>query len=190
MKLKLLLLLALGVAAMAEPGFLQRLPADRFKAAGLDKLSAAELVELEALFQEHKRGEVQTVQAEAATKIAAAEEKVRQAEARQAAEATEEKSRGPGWLKALITLERTGSSPDKAEVFETRLKGLFRGWSGKTMFTLENGQRWQQANPGGYTPVREEEAPRVKIYPGTLGSYWMEIEGHRQRVRVKPLSLQ
>ena len=43
--------------------------------------SAAELAQLEALFEEHKRGELQTVQAEAATKIAAAEEKVRQAEA-------------------------------------------------------------------------------------------------------------
>ena len=190
MKLKLLwVLLVLGVTALAETGFLRNLPADKFKAAGLDKLDAAELAELEALFLEHKRGELQTVQAEAATKIAAAEEKVRQAEAKQAAEANADKAKGPGWLKALVTLERTGASPDKAEIFEARLKGVFRGWSGKTMFTLENGQRWQQANPGEYTPVREEDAPRVKIYPGTLGSYWMEIEGHRQRVRVKPVSL-
>lgn len=190
MNLKLFwVLLVLGVTAPAETGFLRNLPADKFKAAGLEKLTAAELAELEALFLEHKRGDLRAVQAEAAAKIAAAEDRVRQAEARQAAAAHADKAGGPGWLRALVTLERTGASPDKAEIYEARLKGVFGGWSGKTMFTLENGQRWQQANPGEYTPVREEAAPRVKIYPGTLGSYWMEIEGHRQRVRVKPVSL-
>jgi hypothetical protein len=105
------------------------------------------------------------------------------------AEAGTEKGGGPGWLKALITLESTNAKPEKAEVFETRLQGRFKGWSGKTVFTLENGQRWQQVNPGEYSPVDEEDSPRIKIYPGSLGSYWLEVEGHRQRVRVKPVSL-
>jgi hypothetical protein len=179
---------ALAVAAAAQPGFLQKLPAEKFRAAGLEKLSPTELAQLEALFEEHKRGELQTVQAEAATKIAAAEEMVRQAEAKKA-ETASDKGKGPGWLKALITLENTNATPEKAEAFETRLKGRFKGWSGKTMFTLEDGQRWQQTNPGEYSPVREEDSPRVKIYPGSLGSYWLEVEGHRQRVRVKPVSL-
>jgi hypothetical protein len=190
MRLKALLtFLALAGVSVAQPGFLQKLPPEKFRAAGLEKLTPAELAQLEALFEEHKRGELQTVQAEAATKVAAAEEKVRQAEAKQSA-AGSDKSGGPGWLKALITLERTNAKPEKAEAFETRLKGRFKGWSGKTVFTLEDGQRWQQANPGEYTPVREEDSPRVKIYPGSLGSYWLEVEGHRQRVRVKPVSLQ
>ncbi|MFP5368383.1 MAG: hypothetical protein ACLGIS_16395 [Actinomycetes bacterium] len=180
--------LALAAAVAAEPGFLQKLPPEKFRAAGLEKLTPAELAQLEVLFEEHKRGELQTVQAEAATKIAAAEDKVRQAEAKQAA-AGSDKGGGPGWLKALITLESTNAKPEKAEVFETRLKGRFKGWSGKTMFTLEDGQRWQQVNSGEYSPVDEEDSPRIKIYPGSLGSYWLEVEGHRQRVRVKPVSL-
>lgn len=33
-------------------------------------------------------------------------------------------------------------------------------------------------------------APVVRIKPGVLGSYWMQIEGVRTRVKVKPLKLE
>ena len=33
-------------------------------------------------------------------------------------------------------------------------------------------------------------SPRVKIYPASLGTYWLEIEGVNERCRVKPLKLQ
>lgn len=178
----------LAGAALAGEGYLRSLPKDEFKAAGLDKLTEAELEKLEAIFAARQRGEVTAVREEAAAKVAAAEEKARKAEAKQPAEAAGEKK--PGWLKALVTLERSGKAPEKEEAFEARLKGRFTGWRGRTMFMLENGQRWQQANPGEYSPVNEEESPRVKIYPGSLGSYWLEVAGHRQRVRVKPVSLQ
>jgi hypothetical protein len=146
------------------------------------------LAQLKAAVERYKSGVVNETKKEAETRVAAAEEKARKAEARHAAEPTGEKK--PSWLKALITLERTEASPDKADAFETRIRGQFTGWRGKTIFTLENGQRWQQANPGEYSPPRDEDSPRVKIYPGSLGSYWLEVEGHRQRVRVKPVSLQ
>jgi hypothetical protein len=182
-------LLAAGAAALSGQGVLRGLPREEFRAAGLEKLTPEELAILEAIFEAHSKGRLQAVREESAKQVAAAEEKARQAEAKHAAEPAPEKAKGPGWLKALVTLEKTGSSPDMAEVFETRLKGLFKGWSGRTVFTLENGQRWQQANPGEYAPARDEDAPRVKIYPGSLGTYWLEVEGHRQRVRVKPISL-
>ena len=57
------------------------------------------------------------------------------------------------------------------------------------MFNLENGQRWQADSTGDYvTPP--SPAPKVKIYPGMLGTFWMEIEGVRPRVRVKPIRLE
>src|SRR5690606_29953597 len=40
--------------------------------------------------------------------------------------------------------------PDQSErpEVEDRIAGVFRGWRGNTIFTLENGQKWQQAESG------------------------------------------
>jgi hypothetical protein len=66
---------------------------------------------------------------------------------------------------------------------ESRIAGQFSGWSARTVFVLENGQRWQVSGGDSYVtpPVA---GPVVKIAPGALGSFWMTIEGVRTRVRV------
>jgi hypothetical protein len=66
---------------------------------------------------------------------------------------------------------------------ESRIAGEFSGWGDRTIFSLENGQRWQVAGTGSYVtpPVT---GPAVKVVPGVLGTYWMTIEGVRPRVKV------
>ncbi len=64
----------------------------------------------------------------------------------------------------------------------TRYDGDFSGWSGKTLFRLENGQVWKQAQNGrvSYRASR----PQITIKRGALGSFRMAVEGLNRTVRV------
>ena len=183
----------LAVAAPAETNFLNTLPPDDFTAAGLNKLTPAELVRLAAAVERYKIGEVAVAQKQAEQQVAAvkqeAEQKVVAAEAK-VKEAAKEDKKQPGWLSALITLERIGDNPERAESVESRLAGSFSGWRGRTVFLLENGQRWKQANTDAYEWSPTLKSPKVKIYPASFGSFWLEIEGVNNRCRVKPAKLE
>lgn len=161
-------------SSVAAEGFLKSLPADQFAAAGLNKLTDEELARLEKLIAERDAG----AKAAAATTTATIS----------AAPKPEEKPSGPSWLRALVTLQETAEKPDAAEAIQTRLVGDYDGWTGKTVFKLENGQIWQQVS-GSERVDDKRVAPAVKIYPGMMGAYWLEIEGVRERVKVKPVKL-
>ncbi len=96
----------------------------------------------------------------------------------------------PSWFSALITVKQAGEKPEKAEPLESRLIGDFRGWGGKTVFTLENGSRWIQQNPSESYPYAPAlHSPKVKIMPAAMGGFWLRIEGVNMEVRVLPLEL-
>ena len=68
--------------------------------------------------------------------------------------------------------ERKALAP---EIIQSRIVGPFTGYKGNTVFTLENGQRWAQAQPDSrYFPV--VESPPVIIVKGRIG-YRMYIAG-------------
>jgi hypothetical protein len=61
------------------------------------------------------------------------------------------------------------------EIIQSRIVGPFTGFTGSTVFTLENGQRWAQAQPDSrYFP--KVESPPVIIVKGQIG-YRMYIAG-------------
>ena len=171
----------------AEEKFSQAIRAEDYSAAGLAKLSAGELARLDALVREFKGGA-----REAARPPAAVANEVRApAEVRAAKEAavvrgavppaTGQSGGGASLAKAKVTL-LPGAQVDYATI-ESRMVGLFTGWEGRTVFLLENGQRWQVAGGGVYaTPPLPN--PAVKIVPGMLGSFWLQVEGVRTRVKV------
>jgi hypothetical protein len=195
--------LALVLAAKADGDFTKALTPGELAATGLDKLTAGELARLKAVVERYKSGEVAVARQQAEQQVAATEAKAREAErkaavaeartqvaeAKSATAAPPADTKKPSWLTALITLKHTEDKPDRAEAFETRIVGDFDGWSGHTTFKLENGQVWQQ-NGGDSYYGDLRHSPRVKIYPGILGSYWMDVEGVRQRVKVKPIHLE
>lgn len=175
--------LVLAVAVQAQD-FTQTMTAEERAAAGLEKLSPAELARLKAAVERYKAGEVAVVQQQAEQQVAAAEAKARAAETK----ATEEAKGGPSWLRALVTLKKAEASPDANEALESRLATDFKGWRSGTVFVLENGQRWQHVEGADYvTPPMP--APRVWIKPGMFGTFWLQIEGVRPKVKVKPLKL-
>ena len=61
------------------------------------------------------------------------------------------------------------------EIIQSRIVGPFTGFNGSTVFTLENGQRWRQAQPDSrYFP--KVDSPPVIIVKGQVG-YRMYIAG-------------
>jgi len=76
---------------------------------------------------------------------------------------------------------------DTVESIEARLAGDFTGWTGKTVFALDNGQVWRQTRNyiQPYSPRKPISQPKVTITRGALGSYNMRIEGVRKTVQVK-----
>lgn len=67
----------------------------------------------------------------------------------------------------------------------SRIVGDFDGWSGETVFRLENGQVWEQRLDGRYR-YRGEPNPQVRIYRNWLGFYRMTVIDTGRTVGVSP----
>src|ERR1044072_7324563 len=61
-------------------------------------------------------------------------------------------SHGTGTTQVVTPTGQPVFYPDSGEreVIETHIEGVFTGWRGKTVFTLDNGQEWKQAESGAY----------------------------------------
>lgn len=172
-----------GAVRAAGADFSRTIRAEEFAAAGLGKLSAEELRRLDALVRDFKSGALERAQREAA--VAQSRAADAEARAQASARAQNEKASDAGLLaKAKVRLT-PGTQVEFATV-ESRIAGEFRGWEGRTVFTLENGQRWQVAGGESYASPALTN-PAVKITPGMLGSFWLTVEGVRTRVKVVPV---
>ena len=56
---------------------------------------------------------------------------------------------------------------------KSRIAGEFQGWSGNTLFQLENGQVWRQRLPGRW--VTRRSSPEVEIKKNMLGFWVMRV---------------
>lgn len=180
----LLFAILLSVQAAAAGGeFTKNLTPENLRSAGLVKLTPEEIAQLEILIERYKTGAVE--------QAVAAVPPVPPAPAAQPVPETKSASILPDWVGALITLKRAENQPaTKSQALEARLVGEFKGWSGRTNFKLENGQVWTQVNNDSYPYTPALKSPKVKIFPATFGTFWLEIEGVGQRCRVKPLRLE
>jgi hypothetical protein len=174
-----------GAAADAKAMAERLATAKREAAVAAEGRAAAEAktVRAEAETQAAKAEAVkaETARAEAA-KVALAQTEVAKTEAAKA-----KKAEG-GLLARAKVLLTPGTEIEYATV-ESRIAGDFKGWEGRAVLTLENGQRWQIANGGLYsTPPMP--SPKVKIVPANLGGFWMTIEGVASRVKVLPFGAQ
>ncbi len=135
----------------------ERMSSADFKAAGLDKLSPAELARLNAFIKN--------------------EVEARAAQAREAGAREQNKN----------DAERIGFKDyhgDRSEIV-SRIPGTFRGWSGGTTFTLENGQVWRQTDSSELAGVHLEN-PVVHISPSLVGSGWfLQVEGYGSHAKVE-----
>lgn len=184
-----------------ESGFSQTISPEDFKAAGLERLTPEERKRLDEMVAAYKKGLVTAAQTTAdeavkAKQAAEAEAKVAKEETIAAkketqavkAEAAEAKGGNQGFFSKAKIKVVPGTKIEYAEITST-IRGNFEGWSGRTIFVLENGQRWQVANSDDryFTPP-VQNVP-VAIRPAALGGFWMSFPTLDEiRVRVKLLS--
>ncbi len=67
---------------------------------------------------------------------------------------------------------------------ESRLQGEFHGWSGRTVFILENGQIWIQVEDAEFRSPKLMQ-PMITISPGLLGGWKLRVEGSTRFAMVK-----
>lgn len=209
-RMKKMLWLGIGVAmatwAWAVEPLARRVTAEEFRAAGLDKLSPAELAQLDALFQKYGADQatavmsgakavapaVRQTEIEAAARVAAAEARARKAEAeaavaREAAQTAkaEQKKAEEGFLaKAKKVLVSPGT---KVEVMatETEIDGWFDGWDANTTWRMADGSFWRVENKPAAYQAKRVKNPKVKIYPAAVTGYWLEFVDLDYKLRVR-----
>ncbi|WP_223496237.1 hypothetical protein [Stenotrophomonas indicatrix] len=157
-------LLSLSAPALAQrvmQGDLQQQmsPAE-FKAAGLDKLNAAELATLNRWLQ----GKVEAATTEA---VAAVREEARE-EGRQ----------------EVIVKNRGFFDFGSSEPISGVLQGEFRGFGKGRVYVLDNGQQWEQTDATSISGVRKQ-SPKVSISPGVMGVWYLKVEGVNTQPKVR-----
>ncbi len=193
LSLALVLAAGTGQAQESTAPLRQQMSAEEFKAAGLDKLSAAELAALEAWLQQRTAGT--TVAAPAAAPApaapvapAAAAAPVAAATATATVDAAElerirEQAREEGRREVRETT-RGFLDFGSAEPITSTLVGEFRGFAKGRQYTLANGQVWEQVEPARLDGVRRQD-PKVTIKPGILNVWFLRIEGYNTPAKVR-----
>lgn len=141
-----------------------RMTAEQFEQAGLDKISPEELRYLTRWIDGEVVEERERVREETIAEI------IPEGDARFGAD--EEIKRN---------VERV--RPEPKELTAT-ISGEFRGWRGEGYtFELDNGQVWETTERGRFV-VRLTD-PVITIEKGILGAYFLSVEGYGSRVKVK-----
>lgn len=148
---------AFAQSPAAQPPIEQAMTPEQFKAAGLDKLSADELANLNTWLNRT----ITTETARAAEQAAV-----------QATEKVETENRG---------FFHFGSS----DPIEAKIAGQFSGFRKGNTYTLDNGQQWRQTDTASLAGVQVEN-PAVKITPSLIGNTWyLRIDGYNTRAKVE-----
>lgn len=161
-------LLSLASPALAqrvvEGDLQQQMSPAEFKAAGLDKLSPAELTALNGWLQ----GKVAAVAADTREQV---REQVR------------EQAREEG-RQEVIVKNRGFFDFGSNEPITSTLQGEFRGFGKARRFVLANGQEWEQDDDTVFSGPRKTN-PTVSITPGIMGVWYMRVDGVNTRAKVR-----
>jgi hypothetical protein len=203
-RLTLLLAFAVAAGARADDSFTKALSPDDFKAAGLDKLTPEELAKLDALIRGEKTVAVakateettQVVTAKVTEQVTA--QVTAQVAQQVAAQVTEKvrkevqaedkkKEASEGFLAKVKKVVISPGTEIQYTDLDAELVPGFHGWHKDTVLTLTNGQQWVVTDGDSYWADRRNTPVKVRIVPGILGSFFMEID-HGGRPRVRFLS--
>lgn len=196
----LLFLPRVGGAVGLEAGqkFIDRLAESERAAIGLDAMTPEQRAALEAAVQRFaadlKHETASSARQEA--RLALTEEMDRRDElltqTRQELEETKStlKERDSAIKASLLNRAKVFLRPGTEVEYtklESRLVKPFNGWRTGTLFQLESGQVWQVVE-GEYWVPAQPAGKKVAVVPGRFGSFFLEIEGVRQRAKIRLLS--
>lgn len=161
----LLGLIAILSTSVLAADFWSRLtPAER-REAGLEELTPGQRAALDRFAQRY------------ATEGARQAVEVAKTEAREAVEKEIKKSD-----EARVGL---ASPKNQGGPISSRIAGTFKGWSGRTLFRLENGQTWVQVDATDVYWVPARPGPEVELQRSSLGGWKLVLVENGRWVRVR-----
>ncbi|HZZ20854.1 MAG TPA: hypothetical protein VFE25_15880 [Opitutaceae bacterium] len=181
-RLACVLALALVTPAFAEETFTKTLSPQDFAAAGLGKLTPDELATLDHLVHASQSGAVAVAKDQTAKEVAQTVRVQVQAEDKKEAE----KKASVGFFDRFKVTLKPGTEVEYTTL-EANIVLPFDGYDRGTILTLDNGQRWAVVDNTSDYRGKVTKPVHVRITPGSMGSFFMEIEGSG-RPRVKFVS--
>ncbi|HUL52570.1 MAG TPA: hypothetical protein VLT83_04070 [Opitutaceae bacterium] len=174
-------------AGAAETGFWQQLTPEERRAAGLDQLSPEQRRALDGLAERFAREGVRQVREEAKQEVRAEVRAEAREEVKQ--EVREEVKREMTAVEKTRAVAQAGLPAEEPKdlTVRSRALGKFHGWSGDTVFRLENGQVWVQTDPTDSTWLPPMEDPEVEIRRSGFGGWKLYLGGKSSWVRVRRL---
>ena len=161
----------------------REMSAEERRATGVDSLSTDELDALNQWLIERFNQVQEAVSAEVREEVREEVlEKVREADA---AEREAEIERRVA-IEVEAAKQKIADAPPESAVsepFEAMVQGRFSGWSGKTVFPLDNGQVWRQRHGGRYRHTDDDQS--VRIYKNLLGMWQMKVLSTGRSVPVR-----
>lgn len=91
------------------------------------------------------------------------------------------------WLGAELKKAADAAIPasqSERSVVESRIDGEFEGWTGETVFSLENGQIWRQLE---YSYAYQYQYRPKVLITQTSSGWVMKVEGMSETIRVERL---
>jgi len=169
------LLVSVPAKAQDPDGMLGAMTPQEREASGLNKLSAEEQRYLEAWLRQRLSVEESTGLSNSTSSAIATSPDVDQSVAAVGGDTgdaemeAEIERRVAIEVEAAISKAKEDEAVEEAareaarnEPFEAEIVGPFSGWSGKTVFTLSNGQVWRQRNGSNYRHTAQGQAVAVK----------------------------
>lgn len=160
-----LLISSTGLAAEGFSSIEEQMTGKEYTAAGLNKLTPAELESLNNWIREHSLATLATPRTSSTAASAGA--------ATAGAATTDTRGLPPP----------KPSEMDRTEI-QSRIVGKFSGWDGTNLFKLENGMIWKQDDKDKFY-IKEIQNPVVTIKPGMFKSWHLSVEGYNSRCRVE-----
>lgn len=167
-----LLVLFTSLSLFAAEGFSsleEQMSGKEFIATGLNKLSPAELDALNGWIRRHSVATLDTPKSAPAAAATATT-----ASANPTTAASESKD-----MRGLKSKDDEDYEP-----IVSRLIGSTRGWDGQTIFKLENGMIWAQADKDKHYLGKAVENQEVVIEQSMFGGWKLRFEGYNSKCKV------
>lgn len=160
-------LVATTASAQSPSRLEQIMGSERFKQAGLEQQSAAQLRVLQDWIVAHG-DELATAQApsEAASATSAATTTKR------------------GWFGGSGKAAKKAGEPSSTVI--SKIDGEFTGWRGSTTLQLENGQQWRIKDGSSLSVRNPLDRPQVTVTPGMIGGWYLKVKGYNTSALVEP----
>ena len=146
----------------------QRMGAEAFNRAGLDKLQPTELAYLQQWLEAHAAELSAAVPASSAASANVVAHKM--------------------FARPGASDRETKRSDAMNRVVSSTIVGPFRGWQPGSILVLQNGQQWRVSDSSSLMPRKPINNPQVKIQRGAFGAWFLKVGGYNTSARVEPVN--